>query len=93
VVRGREEIAGRIGDVIAKRLIARRFIEAKDETRVKQAIQRVIVDNLVAEEQLEVEARRILQGYARDIRDQGLDYRQLFSKTREKLARDRGFVL
>jgi hypothetical protein len=93
VVRGREEIAGRIGDVIAKRLIARRFIEAKDETRVKQAIQRVIVDNLVAEEQLEVEARRILQGYARDIRDQGLDYRQLFSKAREKLARDRGFVL
>jgi hypothetical protein len=93
VVRGREEIAGRIGDVIAKRLIARRFIEAKDEARVKQAIQRVIVENLVAEEQLDVEARRILQGYARDIRDQRLDYRQLFSKTREKLARDRGFVL
>jgi hypothetical protein len=92
-VRGREEIAGRIGDVIAKRLIARRFIEAKDETRVRQALQRVIVDNLVAEEQLDVEARRILQGYARDIREKGLDYRQLFTKTREKLARDRGFVL
>lgn len=92
-MRGREEIAGRIGDVIAKRLIARRFIEAKDETRVRQAIQRVIVDNLVAEEQLDVEARRILQGYARDIREKGLDYRQLFTKTREKLARDRGFVL
>jgi hypothetical protein len=79
--------------VIAKRLVGRRFIEAKDEARVRQAIQRVIVDNLVAEEQLDVEARRILQGYARDIRDQGLDYRQLFAKTREKLARDRGFVL
>ena len=92
-MRGRDEIAGRIGDVIAKRLIARRFIEAKDEARVRQAIRRVIVDNLVAEEQLDVEARRILQGYARDIRDQGLDYRQLFTKTREKLARDRGFVL
>jgi hypothetical protein len=92
-VRGREEIASRIGDVIAKRLVGRRFIEAKDETRVRQALQRVIVDNLAAEEQLDVEARRILQGYARDIRDQGLDYRQLFAKTREKLARDRGFVL
>jgi hypothetical protein len=92
-VRGREEIASRIGDVIDKRLVGRRFIEAKDETRVRQALQRVIVDNLAAEEQLDVEARRILQGYARDIRDQGLDYRQLFAKTREKLARDRGFVL
>jgi len=92
-VRGREEIAGRIGEVIAKRLIGRRFIEAKDETRVRQAIQRVIVDNLAAEEQLDVEARRILQGYARDIREKGLDYRQLLTKAREKLARDRGFVL
>ena len=92
-MRGREEIASRIGDVITKRLVGRRFIEAKDEARVRQAIQRVIVDNLVVEEQLDVEARRILQGYARDIRDQGLDYRQLFAKTREKLARDRGFVL
>lgn len=92
-MRGREEIASRIGDVIAKRLVGRRFIEAKDESRVRQAIQRVIIDNLTAEEQLDVEARRILQGYARDIREKGLDYRQLFTKTREKLARDRGFVL
>ena len=53
----------------------------------------MIVDNLAAEEALDGEARRILQSYARDIRDQGLDYRQLLAKTREKLARDRGFVL
>jgi len=92
-VRGREEIASRIGDVIAKRLVGRRFIEAKDEARVRQALQRVIVENLTVEEQLDVEARRILQGYARDIREKGLDYRQLVTKTREKLARDRGFVL
>jgi hypothetical protein len=92
-VRGREEIASRIGEVIAKRLVGRRLIEVKDETRVRKAIQRVIVDNLAEEEALDAEARRILQGYARDIRDQHLDYRQLFAKAREKLARDRGFVL
>ena len=92
-MRGREEIAGRIGEAITKRLVGRRFIEAKDETRVRQAIQRVIVENLAAEEQLDVEARRILQAHARDIRDQGLDYRQLLTKAREKLARDKGFVL
>jgi hypothetical protein len=43
-VRGRDEIAGRIGDVITKRLVGRRFIDAKDETRVRRAIQRVIVE-------------------------------------------------
>ena len=92
-MRGREGIASRSGDVIAKRLVGRRFIEAKDETRVRQALQRVIVENLAVDEQLDIEARRILQDYARDIREKGLDYRQLFAKTREKLARDRGFVL
>jgi hypothetical protein len=92
-MKGREEIASRIGDVIVKRLVGRRFIEAKDETRVRQAIARVIVENLASEEQLDIEARRLLQDYARDIREKGLDYRQLFAKTREKLARDRGFVL
>jgi hypothetical protein len=92
-VRGRDEIASRIADVIVKRLVARRFIEAKDEMRVRRAIARVIVENLEAEEQLDGEARRLLQEHARDIRDKGLDYRQLFAKTREKLARDRGFVL
>lgn len=92
-MRGREEIAGRIGEAIVKRLVGRRFIEAKDEARVRQAIQRVIVDNLAAEEQLDVEARKLLQDYARDIREKGLDYRQLLNKAREKLARDRGFVL
>jgi len=92
-VKGQQEIANRIGDVIAKRLVGRRFIEAKDETRVRQALARVIVENLTAEEQLDADARRLLQEHARDIREKGLDYRQLFAKTREKLARDRGFVL
>jgi hypothetical protein len=92
-VRGRDEIASRIGDAITKRLVARRFIEAKDEARVRQALARVIVENLASEEELDAAARRILQDYARDIREKGLDYRQLFAKTREKLARDRGFVL
>jgi hypothetical protein len=78
-VRGRDEIASRIGDVIVKRLVVRRFIEAKDEMRVRRAIARVIVENLEAEEQLDGEARRLLQEYARDIRDKGLDYRQLFA--------------
>jgi hypothetical protein len=92
-MRGREEIAGRIGEAIAKRLIGRRFVEVKDELRVRQALQRVIVEDLQAEERIDAEARRILQEYARDIREKGLDYRQLFAKTKEKLARDRGFVL
>jgi len=92
-MRGREEIAARFSEAILKRLVTRRLVEVKDEGRVRVALTKLIVENLQAEDQLDAEARQLLQGYARDIREKGLDYRQLFSKTKEKLARDRGFVL
>ena len=93
MIRGRPEIAARFSDVIIKRLVTRRLVEAKDEKRLRAAFQKVIVENLEAEDRLDAETRELLQSYARDIREKGLDYRQLFSRTKEKLARDRGFVL
>lgn len=92
-MRGREEVAVRFSDVIVKRLVTRKLVEIKDEARARAVLQKLIVENLQTEDQLDTEARQLLQGYARDIREKGLDYRQLFSKTKEKLARDRGFVL
>ena len=92
-MRGRAEIATRFSDAIIKRLVTRRLVEVKNEVRARAALQKVIHDHLTAEEQLETDARRLLQEHARDIREKGLDYRQLFSRTKEKLARDRGFVL
>ncbi len=92
-MRRREEIAVRLSDAIIKRLVTRKLLEVKDEARVRAALSRVIVENLQTEDQLDTDARQLLQTYARDIREKGLDYRQLFSKAKEKLARDRGFVL
>ena len=92
-MRGRGEIAARFSEVVLKRLVTRRLVEVKDEAKVRAAFQRVIVENLEAEEQIDTEARRLLQSYARDIREKGLDYRQLFSRTKEKIARERGFIL
>jgi hypothetical protein len=92
-MRGRPEIAARFSEVIVKRLVTRRLVETKAEGRLRAALQKVIVENLEAEDRLDAETRQLLQGYARDIREKGLDYRQLFSRTKEKLARDRGFVL
>jgi hypothetical protein len=92
-MRRREEIATRFSDAILKRLTTRKLVEIKDEARVRAALQKLVIENLQIEDQLDTEARQLLQGYARDIREKGLDYRQLFSKTKEKLARDRGFVL
>jgi hypothetical protein len=88
----REEIAGRMADAVVKRLTARKVLDIKDETAARAAVQHVVMGNLAAEDALDAEARKILE-HAKMIKDSAADYRQLLGKVKEKLARDRGFVL
>ncbi len=76
-----------------KRLVRRKVAEIKDEAAARAAVRQVVLDNLVAEEKLEEDARKLLLEHAKQIRDSAADYRQLVGKVREKLARERGFVI
>jgi len=89
----RDQIAERMADVVLKRLTTKKVIEVKDEGAARAAIRHVVIDNLLAEEKLEADARQLLLDHAKAIKDSSADYRQLFGKVREKLARDRGFIL
>jgi uncharacterized protein len=89
----REEIAERMAEAVLKRLTARKIIEVKDETAARAALRHVVLDNLHAEEQIEADARKILQEHAKAIKESAADYRALFGKVKEKLARERGFIL
>jgi hypothetical protein len=71
----------------------RKVAEIKDENTARAAIRQVVLDNLTAEEQLDAEARKLLLDHAKQIKDSAADYRQLLGKVKEKLARERGFVL
>jgi len=89
----RDEIATRIADAVVKRLTTRKVVEVKDEAAARAAVRHVLLDNFLAEERLDAEARQILLDHAKAIRDSSADYRALLGKVREKLARDKGFVL
>ncbi len=89
----RDEVAERMSDAVLKRLITRKIVDVKDEPAARSAIRHVIVDNLIAEEKLDADARKLLLDNAKLIKDSAADYRQLFGRVREKLARDRGFIL
>jgi hypothetical protein len=82
-----------MADAVVKRLTTRKIAEIKDENAARAAIRHVVLDDLTAEEQLDVDARKLLLDHAKQIKDSAADYRQLFSKVKEKLARDRGFIL
>jgi len=89
----REQIAERMADAVVKRLTTRKVIEVKDEGAARAAIRHVVLENLVMEEKLDADARQLLLEHAKAIKDSSADYRQLLGKVREKLARDRGFIL
>ncbi len=78
---------------VVKRLAARKVVEFRDEAAALAAVRHVVLANLLAEERLEADARQLLLDHAKMIRDSAADYRQLLGKVKEKLARDRGFVL
>ena len=83
-----------MADAVLKRLTARKIVEVRgDENSVKAAIRHVVVDNLAAEERLDADARKLLLDHAKMIKDSAADYRQLLGKVKEKLARERGFIL
>lgn len=86
-------VADRMADAVVKRLTVRKIAEIKDENAARAAIRHVVLDNLAAEEQLEADARKLLMDHAKQIKDSAADYRQLLGKVKEKLARDRGFIL
>ena len=88
-----DAIAERMASAIVKRLATRKVVDVKDEAAAKAAIRQVVVDNLASEDRIDADARKLLLDNAKLIKDSSADYRQLLGKVKEKLARERGFIL
>lgn len=82
-----------MAEAVVKRLTTRKVVEIRDEPAARAAIRHVVSANLAAEEALDADARKLLLDHAKMIKDSAADYRALFGKVKEKLAKDRGFVL
>jgi hypothetical protein len=89
----REEIAQRMAEAVVKRLTFKKVVDIKDEAAARAAIRHVVMDNIAAEERLDADARQLLMDHAKMIKESAADYRALLGKVREKMARDRGFIL
>ncbi len=89
----REELAGRMAEAVVKRLVGRKLAEVTDEKRAREVVQRILVENLLAEAKLDADARTLMQDHAKEIKDSASDYKRLFALVKAKLAKERGFTL
>ena len=82
-----------MASAIVKRLATRKVVDVKDEVAAKASIRQVVIDNLATEVQIDADARKLLLEHAKLIKESSADYHQLLTKVKEKLARERGFIL
>jgi len=82
-----------MAEAVVKRLTTRKIVDVRDEGPMRAAIRHVVVENIAAEERLDADARKLLLDHAKMIKDSAADYRALLGKVKEKLAKERGFIL
>jgi len=82
-----------MADAVVRRLTTRKVVEIRDEPAARAAIRQVVMGNLAAEDALDADARKLLLEHAKLIKDSAADYRALLGKVKEKLAKERGFIL
>lgn len=81
-----------IAQAIAAALVEREFVVAKvDLVTIQQRIFDLLYANLQEEAALEAEAEKIAEQYLRGRED--VDHRKVILGIKERLARERGFVL
>jgi hypothetical protein len=78
-----------IDDLLAKELIASRV---PVEELIAEA-ERLIMDELMAEDRVNDEVREILKKHTGEIEKGKLDYRRMFELTKKKIIEERGIVI
>lgn len=64
-----------------------------DPTAVRVFISQAIIDDLKVEDDLDAEVRKILEGYTQQMRQQKIEYHEMFQMIKRKLVKERNLVL
>lgn len=85
-------------EIISTKIIARLkekelIIFKEDEATVLKRVIRAITEDLRAEDQLDREVEAILESHSGSLKDDGIDYRKMFSMIKGKLVRERELII
>jgi hypothetical protein len=78
---------------IVKTLVREGKLEIDSETRVCEAIVKVITDDLLVEDKLNEEVREVLTQHANEMQRSNITYTEMFKMVKKKLAKEKGIVL
>ena len=88
-----EEI-DRIVDLVLANLKNKKLVSFKaPEEKVRQRMIEIFMQNLEQEDRLDGEVEEILKKFEREISSGQIDYRKMFQKIKNQLAKERNFIL
>jgi hypothetical protein len=85
-------------DFLSRRIVEQlteedHLVAKVDPHEVQAFIAQVIIDDLKVEDDLDAEVRKILEGYAKQMRQQNIQYHEMFQMIKRKLIKERNLVL
>ena len=89
-----KEMIKHIADSIAENLEKKGLVEYEvPKTAIAEKIAEVILANMADEDKLNKDVEKLLSAHEAEIAKEQMDYRKVFELTKNKLAKERGFVL
>jgi len=84
-------LAGRIvDDLLHQRLVS---IERTEVDKVKLKVDNIVLEELLVEDRLNEEVRKILEQYRERMYQEGIDYQEMFKMIKKRLINERNIVI
>ena len=89
-----KEMIKHIADAVAANLESKGLAEYEvPKEAIAAKIAEVITANMLEEDKLNKDVEKLLAAHEAEIAKEQMDYRKVFELTKQKLAKERGFVL
>ena len=89
-----KEIIKHMADAVVANLESKSMAKLlKSRDAVSKGVEGLITEDLLAEDRLDEEVKKILASHESEISKGQMDYRKVFELTKQKLAKERGIVL
>jgi hypothetical protein len=90
----RREYIEFISERIVDRLVKKDCINLVADAKAVQArVTQAIVNDLKVEDELDEEVRKILESYTNQMRQQHIEYHEMFQRIKHKLVKERNLIL
>ena len=78
---------------VVKRLLESKLIQIEQPEYVLEVISQVMLDEVMIEDKINEEVRRILEEHGNEMKQMGASYEEMFKKVKKQIVRDRQVIL